>query len=338
MDRRDFAKVAAATAAAAVAAKVGVDAIEDEADATQHAPVEVNMSMPPKVQRPVSRVIVAERKLEGAGFPVRRPLPSAALRMMDPFVLVDEMGPIDWPAGQALGAPDHPHRGFETVSYVLEGGVAHADSLGNRGRLGPGDVQWMTAGSGIVHAELPPPELKRTGGRMHAFQIWVNLPRRLKMTAPRYQELVGKKFPEATSADGLATVRVVAGEALGVSAAIATHTPIVFQHWTLQPGASIEQPIGPNHNAGAYVFGGGGVFGADVRPVDDGQLALFGAGDTIAMAVDKAAKGPMDVLLLAGVPHDEPVVQYGPFVMSSMDEIRQAFADYRAGKMGSTPG
>ena len=358
MDRREFTKVAGATAVALAAGKVGVDwadgqTTENAAAAAPLPPTAVGPAttakgqgvasaasapVPAPVLRPLARRLASQRTMEGAGFPVRRPFPTASLRNFDPFVLLDEMGPIDWAPGKALGAPDHPHRGFETVSYILQGGVEHADSLGHRGSLRAGDVQWMTAGRGIVHAEVPPAEMRAAGGRMHGFQIWVNLPRRLKMTEPRYQEVLGSDFPEAQSPDGLARVRVIAGSALGVDARIDVHTPIVYQHWVLQPGASIDQPIAADHNACLYVFAGAGTVGADGDAVRDGEMAIFGAGDTVRMAVPADAAGPMQALLLAGVPHGDPIVQYGPFVMNDMDEIKQAFADYRAGRMGRIPG
>ncbi len=346
MNRREFTKVAASGVAAAAVGKVALDRIEtpQPAEATPVAPaaedappaaaaVDPSMFTP----RPVQRVVVSQRKLEGAGFPVRRPFPTATMRNFDPFVLVDEMGPIDWAPGKALGAPDHPHRGFETVSYILEGGVEHADSMGNRGKLGAGDVQWMTAGRGIVHSEEPPAAMRERGGRMHGFQIWVNLPRRLKMTEPRYQEVVATNFPEARTPDGKARVRVIAGEALGVRARIDVHTPIVYQHWIVEPGGQVLQPVGADHNAGLYVFVGGGRAGAPEQAVREGDFAVFGAGDAVAFSVPADAPAPMQALLLAGVPHGDPIVQWGPFVMNSMDEIHEAFADYRAGKMGRIP-
>lgn len=346
--RREFGKVAAATLAAATVGKVGVDAIDDasqtglaspaaSAPPTQAPPPQAPSAVP-KVQgaaRQVQQVIVAERKLEGAGFEVRRPFPSRAAKMLDPFVLLDELGPIQWKPGEAVGAPDHPHRGFETVSYLLQGGVKHADSLGNHGSLGPGDVQWMTAGAGIVHAELPPDHIRYEGGAMHAFQIWVNLPRRLKMTKPRYQEVRAPNFPIGRSLDGRVQVRVIAGQALKVNATIDVHTPIVLQHWIVSPGGAVKQPLPRDHNGGVYVFAGAGRV-AD-RALKSGELAVLGPGDHVSLETPVDAGAPMEALLLGGVPHNEPVVQWGPFVMNDMGEIRQAFADFRAGKMGYIP-
>src|SRR5262245_43925759 len=193
--------------------------------------------------RRVDRVVNAHSQLEGGGFLVRRPFPSGGLPLVDPFLLLDEMGPADYAPGEAVGAPDHPHRGFETVTYVLEGEMEHEDSAGHRGALRPGDVQWMTAGRGIVHSEMPSRRILQEGGRVHGFQLWVNLPARDKLMQPRYQEVPGSGIPEGQSADGKARVKVVAGEALGVRAVIDTRTPILYQDWTLEPGAAVEQPV-----------------------------------------------------------------------------------------------
>ncbi len=279
--------------------------------------------------RPIAHLISAHRQLEGGGFVVRRPLPVAGLDAVDPFLLVDELGPVDYAPGQAVGAPDHPHRGFETVSYILAGETEHADSAGHRGALGAGDVQWMTAGAGVVHAEMPSRRMQQDGGRMHGFQVWVNLPARLKMTPPRYQGLQAAQIPQATSADGRAHVRVIAGAALGIEAAIATHTPIVYQDWTLQPDGEATVAVPADHNAVVYVFAGALLVGD--AAVGDGQMAILGAGDTVRLR--GGATGGR-ALLLAGVPHNEPMARYGPFVMNTQAEIVQAFRDYQSGRMG----
>jgi len=279
-------------------------------------------------RREVVRVVRAHRQTEGGGFVVRRPFPSGGLRHADPFLLLDEMGPVDYAPGEALGAPDHPHRGFETVTYVLDGEMEHEDSAGHRGKLASGDVQWMTAGRGIVHSEMPSRAFRDRGGRMHGFQIWVNLPKRDKMTAPRYQEISRDRIPEGNSADGLAKVKVVAGEALGVRAAIDTRTPISFLHWTLASGAKVDVPLPRDHAAYVYVFAGDArVSGKDVR---EGELAILGEGDALELASSESAQ----LLVLSGVPLDEPVVQYGPFVMNTESEIRQAIVDYQSGRLG----
>jgi redox-sensitive bicupin YhaK (pirin superfamily) len=283
--------------------------------------------------REVTRVIDAVRTVEGAGFAVRRPFPTSGLDHVDPFLLLDEMGPADLRPGEAKGAPDHPHRGFETVTYMLAGAMEHRDSNGNAGRLGPGDVQWMTAGAGVVHSEMPSADFLRSGGRMHGFQLWVNLPRRDKMMAPRYQEIPAARIPVARQ-DGV-TVRVIAGEALGARAVIDTRTPIVYLHFTLAPGARVRQPLPASHGAMAYVFGGEGRFGPDGRAARDGQLVIFaGEGDAVELAAPAGATVPLEVLLLGGVPLAEPVARYGPFVMNTRAEIVQAIADYEAGRLG----
>ena len=284
--------------------------------------------------REVSRLITAHKQEEGAGFIVRRPLPSMSLAQADPFLLIDEMGPVDYAPGEAVGAPDHPHRGFETITYVLSGEFEHEDSAGHRGVLRSGDVQWMTAGAGIVHSEMPSRGVRDAGGRVHGFQIWVNLPAKLKMTQPRYQEVVSAKIPSAQSSDGLASVRVIAGEALGARAVIDTLTPVVYQDWSLQPGADITVPLAAEQQALLYVFEGAARVGDEGRLVDDGRLAVLSPGDSVRLRAAEGATTPSRMLLLAGVPLNEPVARYGPFVMNTPAEIQQAFHDYQSGKMG----
>ena len=287
--------------------------------------------------RPVRTVITAHHQREGGGFVVRRPFPTAGLEMVDPFLMLDELGPVTYGPGEAIGAPDHPHRGFETISYILEGELEHKDSVGHKGVLGPGDVQWMTAGSGVIHSEMPSDRLLREGGRMHGFQIWLNLPRAQKMTPPRYQERTAAQIPSATSPDGKARVKVVAGEALGVAAAISTHTPIHFHHWQLDPGAEVETALPAGLGAFVYVFGGTVQVGPDAVAVGDGQVAMLEDGDSVRLTVAEDATEGVQLLLLAGAPLKEPVARYGPFVMNSPGEIRQAMLDYQAGRMGRIP-
>ncbi|HEY6554773.1 MAG TPA: pirin family protein, partial [Vicinamibacteria bacterium] len=263
-----------------------------------------------------------------------RPFPTGALDLVDPFLLLDEMGPADYGPGEAVGAPDHPHRGFETVTYMLEGQFEHEDSAGHRGSITPGDVQWMTAGRGIVHSEMPTEGIRENGGRIHGFQIWVNLPARDKMMNPRYQEVPAARIPEGTSPDGKARVRVIAGEALGVRAVIDTRTPIVYQDWRLEPGAEVAQPLAEGHNALVYVFSGSAEIGHDRQLVSDGEMALLGPGDSVRLAVPAGATGGARLLLLAGQPLQEPVARYGPFVMNTEAEIRKAMSDYRSGRLG----
>lgn len=282
--------------------------------------------------RAVASIVTAHQQSEGGGFIVRRPFPSADLSYVDPFLLIDEMGPADYAPGKAVGAPDHPHRGFETVTYMLEGEFEHEDSAGHKGMLRPGDVQWMTAGAGIIHSEMPSARIRRDGGRVHGFQIWINLPAADKMHAPRYQELAAADIPVGRSADGLAEVRVIAGEALGASAAIDTRIPIAFQDWTLKPGADVHVALPATEQAMVYVFGGALMLGDEGTVVSDGQLARLGEGDTVRLR--HAGQGPARALLLAGKPINEPVARYGPFVMNNQAELQQAFADFHSGRMG----
>jgi quercetin 2,3-dioxygenase len=286
--------------------------------------------------RTVAGIVNSIETLEGGGFLVRRPFPKAAFSEFDPFLLLDEMGPIEVAPGEAKGAPDHPHRGFETVSYMLAGDLEHKDSSGHAGRLRAGDVQWMTAGSGVVHAEMPSAEFARTGGRMHAFQLWVNLPQRDKMIKPRYQEIPSSQIPKATSSDGLVKVSVIAGEAMGVDAVIETRTPIIYLHYKIAPGGAANQQVPSAYNAFAYIVDGEGLFGAEAERALDGQMVLFTQdGDEVRIENSRDAKTTLDVLLIAGVPLNEPVARYGPFVMNTEAEIRQAFADYQQGRMGA---
>ena len=284
--------------------------------------------------RAVQSVVPSIRTLEGAGFPVRRPFPQTGLLQVDPFLLLDHFGPVKWGPGEAIGAPDHPHRGFETVTYLLSGGLQHKDSVGHTGKLHPGDVQWMTAGRGIVHSELPSDEFLRDGGVMHGVQIWVNLPARAKMVAPRYQDIPSARIPRAASADGKVQVRVIAGEALGRLAVIDTHTPIVYLHFTIAPGGALTQPLPANHNALVYLVSGTAQIGPERKPVREGELALLDDGGGVLLAVAPDAAGPAELLLLAGAPLGEPVARYGPFVMNTETEIRQAIRDYQEGRMG----
>ena len=284
--------------------------------------------------RRVKSIVTAHRQTEGGGFIVRRPFPSQDLDLLDPFLLLDEMGPVTYAPGKAVGAPDHPHRGFETVTYLLEGEMKHKDSAGHQGVLRPGDVQWMTAGSGVVHSEMPSQKMLDNGGPMHGFQIWVNLPARLKMTRPRYQEVAQHQIPTATSPDGLAKVRVIAGKALGAEAIIDTHTPMVYHDWTIQPGGHVSIDISPDHNVGVYVFSGKVLVGSESQEVEDGQLAVLTTGSTIQLAVSTEQQTGARFLVLGGIPHGEPVARQGPFVMNTKEELQQAFADYQGGRMG----
>ncbi|MBG1258066.1 pirin family protein [Nostoc commune] len=293
------------------------------------------MTVPTQTSRTVAGVINSVETLEGAGFLVRRPFPKSSFSEFDPFLLLDELGPINLKPDQAKGAPDHPHRGFEIVSYVLDGRLEHKDSAGHAGLLNPGDVQWMTAGAGVVHSEMPESMFTQTGGRLHGIQLWVNLPQRDKMMPPRYQEIPAAHIPVAQTEDGSVTVRVIAGEALGAKAVIQTRTPIIYLHFTLQPGATMIQPVPEEYNAFVYVLEGSGLFGTEPAPGDDGQMVLFSQdGEDVVISNPADAQRPLDILLIAGVPLNEPVVRYGPFVMNTEAEIIQAINDYQEGRMG----
>lgn len=289
-----------------------------------------------KAGRTVSGIVNSIETLEGGGFLVRRPFPKASFSEFDPFLLLDEMGPMEVAPGQAKGAPDHPHRGFETVTYLLSGDMEHKDSRGHAGRLRPGDVQWMTAGAGVVHSEMPSREFMRAGGRMHGFQLWVNLPQRDKMMKPRYQEISSSQIPKASSAEGLVNVSVIAGEAMGQKAVIETRTPIIYLHYRIEPGGVATQQVPDDYQAFAYVVEGEGLFGADGESAGDGQMVMFAQdGGEVRIENPSDAKATLELLFIAGVPLNEPVARYGPFVMNTDEEIRQAIEDYQLGRMGA---
>src|SRR5579859_137287 len=276
--------------------------------------------------RPVARVVTAHRQLEGAGFSVRRPFPGgASFAEADPFLLLDHLGPQVNGPGEAKGAPWHPHRGFETVSYILDGVIAE------------GDTQWMTAGGGILHDELPTERMYRAGGPAHAVQLWVNLPPALKMTPPRYQSITRDALQLLTSYDGGSLIRLIAGDIAGFAGPGVTHTPITYAHATLAPGAEVALPWNPASSALAYVLTGRGAAGPEGRPVEDGELVIFGPGDHVVIRAARGQAEPLDVLLLGGLPMRAPIAHYGPFVMNTREEILQAIDDYQAGRLGIVP-
>jgi len=290
--------------------------------------------------RPVTSVTTAPRGFEGEGFPVRRAFAGVDVQLLDPFIHMDQMGEVDYAPGEPKGTAWHPHRGFETVTYMIDGEMAHSDSNGGGGLITNGDTQWMTAGGGILHIETPPEHLVASGGLFHGFQLWVNLPGRLKFAAPRYQDIRGNQVALLSSADGGALLRVIAGSVDGHAGPGSTYTPITLVHATLSPSASVTIPWRADFNALVYVLGGKGTVGAKGRPIESGQLAVFGAGDTltIAASAEQDSHRPnMDVLILGGQPIREPVVAYGPFVMNTRAELVQAFEDYQAGRLGSIP-
>jgi redox-sensitive bicupin YhaK (pirin superfamily) len=289
--------------------------------------------------RPVAEIVPAHHAVEGAGFEVWRPFPGGVdLHATDPFLLLDQLGPVEYRPNEAKGAPWHPHRGFETVTYVLDGEISHHDSNGGGGLIAEGDTQWMTAGGGILHDELPSERALREGGPSHGVQLWVNLPARLKFTPPRYQAITGDHLVLLSSHDGGALVRLIAGDLAGHPGPGATHTPITYAHATITPGAELTVPWHPEFNALAYVLTGHGHAGAEGRPVGDHTLVVFGPGDTLTMRAADRQEGPaeaLDVLLLGGLPIGEPIAHYGPFVMNTKAEILQAIDDFNAGRMGT---
>jgi quercetin 2,3-dioxygenase len=282
------------------------------------------------MQRQVARVLRQVQTPEGDGMVVRRAFPTQQLGRLDPFLVLDEMGPLELPPASRAGFPDHPHRGFETVTYVLDGEFEHRDSHGNAGRLAAGDVQWMTAGAGVVHSEMPSRRLQQEGGRLHGFQLWVNLPRRDKMMAPRYQEIKAERIPVARVPG--ATVRIVAGSFAGQEAVIDTRTPIQYLHASVEAGAAVDLPAPEGHAGLVLVFGGKGRVGG--QGMERGTWGILGGqGTQLRVEADEA----LELLLITGVPLGEPVFQYGPFVMTTRDEILQAIEDYNAGRFGSIP-
>jgi redox-sensitive bicupin YhaK (pirin superfamily) len=295
--------------------------------------------------RAVVAVTTAPPGYEGEGFPVRRAFAGVELSALDPFIHMDQMGEVDYAPGEPKGTAWHPHRGFETVTYIIDGTFRHQDSNGGGGLITNGDTQWMTAGGGILHIEEPPEDLVASGGLFHGFQLWVNLPARLKLTAPRYQDIRAGQVGLLTSADGGALVRVIAGEVDGHRGPGVTHTPVTVLHATLEPGAALRLPWRPGFNALGYVLAGSGTVGPDRRPVRTGQLAVFGAGDAITVAAASRGGTPradgnshgLDILMLGGQPIREPVAAYGPFVMNTRDELVQAFEDFQAGRLGTIP-
>jgi len=295
---------------------------------------------PESTQRPVRSVTTAPAGFEGEGFPVRRAFAGVDLGLLDPFVHLDQMGEVDYAPGEPKGTAWHPHRGFETVTYLLDGTFEHQDSNGGGGLITNGDTQWMTAGKGILHIEKPPEELVVSGGLFHGFQLWVNLPREQKWVDPRYQDLRGSSVVLLASSDAGALVRVIAGDVADHRGPGSTYTPMTMLHATVSPGAELTLPWRDDFNALAYVLAGDGVAGPDKTPVHTGQLVVFGRGDTITMnaSAQQDSRHPdLEVLLLGGRPIREPVAWGGPFVMNTKQEVLQAFEDFQAGRLGSIP-
>ena len=285
-----------------------------------------------RTRRPVEHVRRAIRTTEGAGFVVRRPIPGIDPARSDPFLLLDHMGPVTYAPREAVGAPDHPHRGFETVTYLLDGELEHKDSHGGGGVLRAGDTQWMTAGAGLVHSEMPSERIRRHGGTVHGVQLWVNLPAADKFTPPRYQDLRADLLTRLRSPDGGALVRLIAGSLGDHEGPGRTHTPITYAHASIDPGHVLEVPWDPEQSALLYVLSGEGRAGPDATPVAESDLAVLGEGEVVSVAGEGAE--PLEVLLLGGRPLREPVAQYGPFVMTTKAQIAEAIDDYHAGRMG----
>jgi hypothetical protein len=285
--------------------------------------------------RSIKLVTKSNKTPEGDGFVVHRSFPSGSIRNLDPFLLLDEMGPLDLLPYESKGFPEHPHRGFVTVTYMLEGRFEHKDSQGNSGKLGPGDVQWMTAGSGLVHSEMPETEFAKNGGRLHGFQLWINLRKTDKWIKPDYQDVTSTRIPQVTTPDGKVSAKVIAGNYLDARAVINTLTPVLYLHFTLQPGGKVVHSVPENYNAFAYVISGEGLFGKDKTAVGEKNLIVFeNDGEIISIRESDNAKSPLEVLLIAGMPINEPIVQYGPFVMNTREEIDKTLEDYRNGRIG----
>jgi redox-sensitive bicupin YhaK (pirin superfamily) len=294
-----------------------------------------------RLVRPVVEIVDAPSFLEGEGFKVRRATADLDLSWADPFLLLDHMGAVEYAPGEAKGAPDHPHRGFETVTYMLDGRLRHLDSHGGGGVITDGATQWMTAGSGVVHSEMPTQELLDGGGLFHGFQLWVNLPSEQKWLDPRYQDLEANDLGLVASEDAGAVVRLIAGSLGGVHGPGDTQTPITYAHATLAPGARLRTAWRPEFNALVYIVSGRGAIGAERRPIHEGQIAVLGPGEAIEVRADPAQDARntagMDVLLLGGLPIREQIAWYGPFVMNTRDELVQAVEDYQSGRMGAIP-
>jgi redox-sensitive bicupin YhaK (pirin superfamily) len=293
-------------------------------------------------ERPVRSVTTAPRGFEGEGFPVHRAFAGVDQRLLDPFVHLDQMGEVEYAPGEPKGTAWHPHRGFETVTYMIDGEMAHQDSNGGGGLITNGDTQWMTAGAGILHIETPPEHLVMSGGLFHGFQLWVNLPAAAKWSPPRYQDIRGAKVGLLSSHDGGALVRLIAGSLPGVdvSGPGSTYTPITLTHVTLSAGARATLPWQSDFNALVYALGGSGSVGNERRPLRAGQLAVLGEGDVLSVQADDAQdsrSSELDVLVLGGRPIRERVAWYGPFVMNTEAELRQAFEDFQAGRLGTVP-
>lgn len=301
----------------------------------------VHVSDPIASHRLTKRIVPAVRAIEGEGFEVRRPFPGRlSLRDVDPFLLLDQMGGKELAPGEAKGTPWHPHRGFETVTYMMDGTLEHKDSAGGGGIITDGGTQWMTAGAGILHIEQPDEKLVMKGGVLHGVQLWVNLPAKEKMTAAKYQDITPESVKILTNRDGDAIIRLIAGDLGEHKGPGITFTPITYLHATLMPGAQMVLPWRTDFSAMVYSLNGTGFVGGDRAPLGENELAILDFGDAIVVEAspkqDSKAQN-LDVLVLGGLPIREPIAHYGPFVMNTREEILTAMEDYQKGRMGQIP-
>ncbi len=285
--------------------------------------------------RPLKAIYSAPSGHEGEGFPVRRAFWGVPTEDLDPFIHMDQMGEVNYAPYEPRGTDWHPHRGFETVTYIIDGAFLHQDSHGGGGSITNGATQWMTAGRGILHIETPPEALVVRGGLFHGLQLWVNLPAASKMTPPRYQNLEPELVTLVTTHDAGSLIRVIAGDVDGHQGPGGTHTPITISHATVTAGHRMTLPWNPAYNALGYVLAGAGTAGVEDVPVGVGNLAVFDTGDTITFTA--ADNQDLDLYLLGGQPIREPVAKYGPFVMNTRAELQQAFEDFQAGRLGTVP-
>jgi len=280
--------------------------------------------------RAVAAVVSAQRTLEGEGFEVRRAIPGPGFQSVGPFIMFDHFGPKDYGPGEALGAPEHPHFGIETLTYMFDGYGLHRDSIGNVSITGPGEGQWMRAGRGIVHDEGADPEARRVGGKSHGVQLWINLPKGHRDAAPEYKPVRADEIPELKI--DKATVRLIAGSLGGVIGPVTSFAPPWLVHASIPAGASLHLAAPEGIDLGAYVVSGSGKFGTPARTANEGDLIRFArAGEGVMIAAESA----LDVLVLGGPPVEGQLLRYGPFVADTKEELLRAVRDYQTGAMGS---
>ncbi|XP_064644617.1 uncharacterized protein LOC135498295 [Lineus longissimus] len=286
-------------------------------------------------ERAIIKIASPPAGKEGSGFLVRKVIGGTLIPTWDPFLMLDHLGPVEYKPGEAVGAPDHPHRGFAIVTYVVDGGVKHQDSIGNKGLLESGWVQWMNAGRGIVHSEMPPDDMMKHGGCSEGFQLWVNLPAKDKMIAPTYQDVPPENTPVVH--ENKAKIHVIAGSFRGTKSTINTKIPIFLLDVHLEPGGSLSIPVSDGLNGFVYAWRGAGSLGLDKQPVHAGQVGLMSeAGRDLYIRAEDTKE--LRALVAAGTPIKEPVAKHGPFVMNTWEEIEEAISDYREGRLGSIPG